>query len=131
MKPDTAIAPEAGQRGFWALIVTQFQGAFSDNALKWIISFLILGLGLPQLQRDRLFVLVVPLLFSVPFILFSMAGGYLADRYSKRSVIIGTKFLEIGIVLAALGGLWLHNLVIQCAAGFLMSTEAAVFAPSA
>jgi acyl-[acyl-carrier-protein]-phospholipid O-acyltransferase/long-chain-fatty-acid--[acyl-carrier-protein] ligase len=118
------------QLGFWSLIATQFQGAFSDNALKWIISFLILGLGLPQLQRDRLFVLVVPLLFSVPFILFSMAGGYLADRYSKRSVIIGTKFLEIGIVLAALGGLWLHNLVIQCAAGFLMSTEAAIFAPS-
>ncbi len=74
--------------------------------------------------------LVVPLLFSVPFILFSMAGGYLADRYSKRSVIIGTKFLEIGVVLAALAGLWLHSLVIQCAAGFLMSTEAAVFAPS-
>ena len=116
--------------GFWSLIATQFQGGFSDNALKWIISFLILGLGLPQLQRDRLFVLIVPLLFSVPFILFSMAGGYLADRYSKRTVVIGTKFFEIGVVLAALTGLWLHSLVIQCAAGFLMSAQAAVFAPS-
>ena len=91
--------------GFWSLIATQFQGGFSDNALKWIISFLILGLGLPQLQRDRLFVLMVPLLFSVPFILFSMPGGYLADRYSKRTVVIGTKFFEIGVVLAALPGL--------------------------
>src|SRR5271165_5570136 len=83
--------------GFWSLIATQFQGGFSDNALKWIISFLILGLGLPQLERDRLFVLVIPLLFSVPFILFSMAGGYLADRYSKRSVVIGTKLFEIAV----------------------------------
>jgi acyl-[acyl-carrier-protein]-phospholipid O-acyltransferase/long-chain-fatty-acid--[acyl-carrier-protein] ligase len=116
--------------GFWSLIATQFQGGFSDNALKWIISFLILGLGLPQLERDRLFVLVIPLLFSVPFILFSMAGGYLADRYSKRSVVIGTKLFEIAVVLGALAGLWLHSLVIQCAAGFLLSTQAAVFAPS-
>src|SRR5271165_6224246 len=116
--------------GFWSLIATQFQGGFSDNALKWIISFLILGLGLPQLQRDRLFVLVVPLLFSVPFILFSMLGGYLADRYSKRTVVIGTKYFEIVVVLAALAGLWMHSLVIQCAAGFLMSSQAAVFAPS-
>ena len=45
-------------------------------------------------------------------------------------MIIGTKFFEIGVVLAALAGLWLHSLVIQCAAGFLMSSQAAVFAPS-
>ena len=27
-------------RGFWALIVTQFQGAFSDNALKTLVTFI-------------------------------------------------------------------------------------------
>src|SRR5215471_21337415 len=75
--------------GFWSLIVTQFQGAFSDNALKWLVSFLLLGMGLEQGKRDLLFVLVVPLLFSVPFLLFSMTGGYLADRFSKRSVTAG------------------------------------------
>ena len=30
-----------------------------------------------------------------------MAGGYLADRYSKRSVIIGTKFFEIAVLAAS------------------------------
>ena len=127
---DTSVEARPWRLGFWSLIATQFQGGFSDNALKWIVSFLILGLGLPQLQRDRLFVLVIPLLFSVPFILFSMLGGYLADRYSKRTVVIGTKYFEILVVLAALAGLWMHSLVIQCAAGFLMSSQAAVFAPS-
>jgi len=33
------------QRGFWSLILVQFQGAFSDNALKNLVLFLILGLG--------------------------------------------------------------------------------------
>ncbi|MFY9528027.1 MAG: acyl-[ACP]--phospholipid O-acyltransferase [Candidatus Acidiferrales bacterium] len=118
------------KRGFWSLIVTQFQGAFSDNVLKWVVSFLILGMGLAEDQRDRLFVLVVPLLFSVPFLLFSMAGGYFADRYSKRSVTVGTKILEICVALLALIGLALHNLTIQCTAGFLLSTQAALFGPS-
>jgi len=122
--------PLRWKSGFWSLIATQFQGGFSDNALKWIISFLILGLGLPQLQRDRLFILIVPELFAIPFILFSMMGGFLADRYSKRSVIIGTKFFEIGTVVLAIAGFLQHSLAIECAAGFLMSSQAAVFAPS-
>src|ERR1700722_6505468 len=125
-----ATPPKFWRGGFWCLIATQFQGGFSDNSLKWIVSFLILGLGLPQQQRDRLFVLVVPLLFSVPFLLFSMLGGYLADRYSKRAVIIGTKYFEIGVALVALQGLLSQSVLMQCAAGFLMASQAAVFAPS-
>jgi len=46
--------------GFWALIATQFQVAFSDNALKWLVSFLVLETGASREQRDFLFVLVVP-----------------------------------------------------------------------
>jgi len=71
------------KRGFWSLIVTQFQGAFNDNAYKNLVVFIILGTGLAQADRDRL-VLVAGTLFSIPFILFSMTGGFLADRFSKR-----------------------------------------------
>jgi hypothetical protein len=47
--------PEHGRlRGFWALIITQFQGAFSDNALKWLAIFLIIGMNLPDEKRDQL-----------------------------------------------------------------------------
>src|SRR2546425_13320777 len=35
---------EPGSFGFWSLILTQFQGAFSDNALKWLGGFLSLRL---------------------------------------------------------------------------------------
>lgn len=96
--------PARWRSGFWALIATQFQGAFSDNALRYLVTFLILGLGLPEAQRDRL-VLVAGALFSLPFLFFSMAGGYLADRYSKRSVTIVTKWMEVAVALLALAGL--------------------------
>ena len=116
--------------GFWSLIVTQFQGAFNDNALKWLVSFMVLAMGLEQDRRDLLFVLVVPLLFSVPFLLFSMTGGYLADRFSKRSVTTGLKIMEIAVMVLALGGLAANNLAVSAAAVFLVSTQAALFGPS-
>ena len=117
------------QRGFWSLIATQFQVAFNENGLKNLIIFIILGMGLSQLERDRL-VLVVGTLFSLPFILFSMAGGYLADRYSKRAVTIGTKFFELGVMLLAVAGLAWQSLPLELAAVFLASTQAALFGPS-
>src|SRR5215470_19088382 len=87
--------PRGGLLGFWALIATQFQGAFSDNALKWLVSFLVLESGVSRDQRDFLFVLVVPLVFAIPFVVFSIPGGFFADRFSKRSVTVWTKGLEL------------------------------------
>ncbi|MGB9334029.1 MAG: acyl-[ACP]--phospholipid O-acyltransferase [Candidatus Acidiferrales bacterium] len=127
---DFAAPPANWQRGFWALIATQFQGAFSDNILKWVISFIVLDMAIPQEQRDRLFVLIIPLLFSVPFLLFSMTGGYFADHYSKRSVAIGTKFFEMAVALLAVAGLAMHSLPVECAAVFLISTQGALFGPT-
>ncbi|HYL10194.1 MAG TPA: acyl-[ACP]--phospholipid O-acyltransferase [Candidatus Acidoferrales bacterium] len=125
----TAEAPR-GLFGFWCLIATQFQGAFSDNVLKWLFSFLVLGLGLSRDQRDFLIVLVIPLLFSVPFLLFSMTGGFLADRFSKRTVTIATKGMEMTVMGLALVGLVLGNFYVLGAALFLVSTQAALFGPS-
>jgi len=125
-----ADADRGWRLGFWSLIVTQFQGAFSDNALKWLVSFLLLGMGLEQERRDLLFVLVVPLLFAIPFLLFSMTGGFLADRFSKRSVTAGLKVMEIGVMVVALAGLAATNLWVAAAALFLLSTQAALFGPS-
>ena len=117
------------QTGFWSLIVTQFQGAFSDNALKQLVLFLILGLGLPADKRDAL-VPAVGALFALPFILFSMAGGFLADRFSKRSVTIGVKIFEIGVMALALAGFAFHNLALQLTCVFLMGVHSAIFGPS-
>jgi acyl-[acyl-carrier-protein]-phospholipid O-acyltransferase/long-chain-fatty-acid--[acyl-carrier-protein] ligase len=133
MSADEDLAtPESGpkwQRGFWSLIATQFQGAFNENGLKNLVIFLILAMNLGKEDRDRL-VLIVGALFSAPFILFSMTGGYLADRFSKRSVTIGTKFFEIAVLLFAAFALARQDVHLAMAAVFLASTQAALFGPS-
>src|SRR5437763_2204255 len=105
----------AATRGFWALIATQFQCAFSDNILKNLAIYFVLSLGVGEATRNR-YSTLINALFSVPFILFSMSGGYLADRYSKRSITIATKLMEIGVMLAALAGLWLGIIYVLLAA---------------
>ncbi|HSE48169.1 MAG TPA: acyl-[ACP]--phospholipid O-acyltransferase [Terriglobales bacterium] len=116
-------------RGFWALIATQFQGAFSDLVLKNLAIFFVLGMAIPEATRNKYGVLVNAL-FNIPFILFSMSGGFLADRYSKRTVTIATKLMEIGVMLVVLIGLWRGDLSILFVAVFLLSTQAALFGPS-
>jgi MFS family permease len=119
----------ASQRGFWALIITQFQGAFSDNTLKWLVLFLIAEMNLPNEERDKL-IGIVGALFALPFILFSMSGGYLADRFSKRAVTIGVKAFEILVMMIALFGLATNHLYVTIGCVFLMGVHSAFFGPS-
>jgi acyl-[acyl-carrier-protein]-phospholipid O-acyltransferase / long-chain-fatty-acid--[acyl-carrier-protein] ligase len=116
--------------GFWALIAVQFQNAFSDNALKWLVSFLVLETAVTKERRDLWFVLVVPLLFAVPFLLFSIPGGYFADRYSKRSVAVGTKLLEFSVMGLATFAFARDRLDLAGLALFLACTQGALFGPT-
>ncbi len=110
-------------------MITQLQGVFGDNVLKNLVTFLVLGMGLSDQTRDRL-VLFVGALFSLPFIFFSMTGGFLADRFSKRAVTVWIKVMEIVTMLLALTGLAMGSLPLQLAAIFLLSTQGALFGPS-
>jgi acyl-[acyl-carrier-protein]-phospholipid O-acyltransferase/long-chain-fatty-acid--[acyl-carrier-protein] ligase len=118
-----------GRRGFWALIATQFQGAFNENGLKSLVVFLILGMNMPQNVQEKN-IWVVNSLFTLPFIIFSLTGGFLADRFSKRAVTIATKYFEIAVMLLAIVALAAENLPLSIAAVFLASTQAALFSPS-
>ncbi|HEY2857226.1 MAG TPA: acyl-[ACP]--phospholipid O-acyltransferase [Terracidiphilus sp.] len=117
------------ERGFWALIATQFQGAFSDNVLRNLLLAMVVGMGIAQDKRDT-FISIVIILFATPFVLFSMTGGWLADRFSKRQVTIWTKVMEIGAMTVATGGLALHAPRLTLVALGLVATQAALFGPS-
>src|ERR1700730_650232 len=127
-EPETKVG-RGWRTGFWSLIVTQFQTAFNDNAVKFLVVYIIVAMDLPNHVRDRL-ILIVGALFAIPFILFSMTGGYFADRYSKRSVTIGTKLLELFVMTFTILALYLKNSPMECASVFLISMEAALFGPS-
>jgi acyl-[acyl-carrier-protein]-phospholipid O-acyltransferase/long-chain-fatty-acid--[acyl-carrier-protein] ligase len=119
----------SSNRGFWALIVTQFQGAFSDNALKWLATFIITQVVTQAEERDRL-ITIVGGLFAIPFILFSMTGGYFADRFSKRKVILGVKVFEIFVMSLALFALATRQIYLTIFCVFLMGVHSAIFGPS-
>jgi acyl-[acyl-carrier-protein]-phospholipid O-acyltransferase/long-chain-fatty-acid--[acyl-carrier-protein] ligase len=135
---DRAVSPEPtpatpdSYRGFWSLFVVQFQGAFSDNVYRTLAMFLFVGMTLPFYNdTSRPFrMALVGALFALPFILFSMAGGYLADRFSKRVVAIGTKIAEVAIMLLATLALWWQEPVLLLATVFLMGAQSAFFGPT-
>lgn len=120
---------ETWRDGFASLMFTQFQGAFSDNALKWLVTYLVFAANLPKQEQDSM-VSLASALFAVPFLLFSMWGGWLADRCSKRTVMMGVKVAEVGIMLFAAFGLARQSLHLQLAAICLMGVHSAFFAPA-
>jgi acyl-[acyl-carrier-protein]-phospholipid O-acyltransferase / long-chain-fatty-acid--[acyl-carrier-protein] ligase len=121
--------PKSRLRSFWLMFVVEFQNAFSDNLLRWLVTFLVVDMTLSETHRNEL-VPLVGAVFALPFILFSMAGGFFADRFSKRDVTVTIKCAEIGIMSVALLGLWRNHIPLMLASVFLMSTHSAFFGPS-
>ena len=116
------------RRGFWSLFITQCQGAFSDNIFKFVVMFLVMG-EMTRDQKDEL-APVIGAVFALPFILFSMFGGMLADRYSKRTIAVSTKIAEVVIMSLGLIGLVTSQIWLLIVVVFLMSTQSAFFGPS-
>ena len=129
----SAVSHVGWQRGFWSLMGTQFQNAFSDNALKQLIILVLLAGATAsasgEKKNDEL-VAMVTAVFSAPFILFAMLGGWLADRNSKQRMMVYVKTAEMGIMAFAGLALWLTSLPLLLGAIFLMGCHSAIFAPS-
>ena len=130
MQDNDSTERENSLRGFWSLFVTQFQGAFNDNAFKTLVIFMVLRMTAYTTEDKDTLAPVIGAVFAVPFILFSMSGGYLSDRYSKRTVAIGTKIAEVFIIILATIGLCFKVLPLLIAAVFLLSTQSAFFGPT-
>jgi MFS family permease len=109
------------------MTVTQFLGAFNDNLFKQLMLLLALTVSTVDRQPIAMFV------FSFPFILFSGYAGYLADRFSKRRIIVLSKVAEIAVM-----GLGVPAFLLFGWSGFpglllvlfLMGTQSAFFGPS-
>lgn len=129
-----ALETERPGWGFWSLIVTQFQVAFSDNALKQLVIFFIFATipadTLDGIARRNRLESIVGLCFSLPFIFLSMTGGFLADRFSKRAVTRGVKTFELGVMVFATFALYRGSIPLQIASVALMGVHSALFGPS-
>jgi acyl-[acyl-carrier-protein]-phospholipid O-acyltransferase/long-chain-fatty-acid--[acyl-carrier-protein] ligase len=117
----------ASRRGFWALIITQFQGAFSDNFFKFILIMYV-----PQIvaQEDFPVTALSFFVFNIPFLLVPSLAGALADRLSKQRVTVLTKYLEFVVMGLGLLGFLLGNALLLWSTLFLMALQSAFFSPA-
>lgn len=113
---------------FWGMTVTQFLGAYNDNLYKEMA--LLICLDFAGKQGEDPFQGPASIVFAAPFVLFSGFAGFLADRNSKRSIVVLCKFAEIFVMLAGLVALTMHWLVPIFVVLFLMGTHSAFFGPA-
>src|SRR5438477_5532131 len=114
--------------GIQPFLWTQFLGAFNDNLFKLVVSLVAVHAAVGADAGRNLS--IVGAVFVAPFLLFSGYAGQLADIYSKRSVLVVTKSLEIvatalGLVAFVSGRLELTYVVL-----FLIGAQAALFSPA-
>src|SRR5262245_60172945 len=90
------------QPGLQSFLWTQFLGAFNDNLFKIVVSMV--AVSAVASDRAGRELSLVSAIFVLPYLLFSGYAGQLADIYSKRTVLVVSKSLEIiaaGLGLAA------------------------------
>lgn len=110
------------------LNLTQFLGALNDNIYKLLIVYFFIEME--GAENSHIILSMSGVLFVLPFILFSATSGMLADRFSKRNIIIATKAFEVFIMLTGVAAFYLHAKWALFAVLFLLATHSAIFAPS-
>src|SRR3954465_11318605 len=100
-------------RSFIGLVLSQFLAAFNDQAshivaLFYATDMLVRFAGVPHVDSKTL-ISIVTACFILPFFFFSPLAGILADKYSKRSIVVSWKMAEIAIMSVGLLGFWLPH----------------------
>jgi acyl-[acyl-carrier-protein]-phospholipid O-acyltransferase/long-chain-fatty-acid--[acyl-carrier-protein] ligase len=95
-QPSSSHLPTLGRdRAFWGMTVTQFLGAFNDNLFKQLVLLFCIDVKFHTAQDYQSWAQAI---FAIPFVLFSGMAGWLADRYSKRTIVVLAKVAEIVIM---------------------------------
>ncbi len=126
-------------RALRGLLIAQFFGAFNDNAWKLMIALLAIkqvaatNLSGPafemasQTQTTQAFVI-----FTLPLMMVSAVAGVFSDRFSKRTVIVFMKAIELLLMCAGTAALYINPegglLPLLVLAG--MGAQSALFSPS-
>ena len=113
---------------FTYLNVTQFLGALNDNIYKLLIVYFFIDLE--GIENTHRILAITGAIFVIPFLLFSAVSGVMADRFSKRNIIVLTKILELvimglGVLSFAFESTWGSYIVL-----FLLAAQSALFGPS-
>ena len=121
-------------RSFAALLVTQFLGAFNDNAFKQLVLLVSLSVSLTWVAElgwaAESGQALASALFAIPFVTFGALTGTLADRVSKSRIIVISKVLEAAVMALALVAFLLESFPALLGVIFLMGLQSTLFGPS-
>lgn len=113
---------------FTYLNFTQFLVALIDNIYKFLIVYFLIHIqGIENTHRIMAFTGAT---FVLPFLLFSATSGTLADRFSKRNVIVFAKLLEFMVVIFGFFCFYYKSVPGVYLILFLLATTSAIFGPS-
>jgi len=114
---------------FIGLLLAHFLGMTNDNILRWLV----IGIG-KQYVADQAYVSSVLAIGSgclvFPYLLLAAPAGYLADRFSKRNVIIGCKLAEILLMVVAIAVIRYAHVHAMFAVVALIGSQAALLGPA-
>ena len=136
---DDELAPIPRERtlrsgSFQGLLITQLLGAANDNILRWLV----IGVGKQFVDKSQVgwILMAGTASFVLPYMLLAAPAGYLADRFSKRRVIVACKLAEIAIMAFAILGILVGQIypmtgvVLMLVVVATMGAQSALFGPS-
>jgi len=115
-------------KSFLGLLITQFLGASNDNILRWLV----IGIGKQFVEPDQVGWILAAgsAAFVLPYVLLAAPAGYLADRFSKRHVIVTCKAVEILVMILAVISIMAGSVPLMLAVVAAMGAQSALFGPS-
>ncbi len=113
---------------FTYLNVTQFLGALNDNIFKLLLVYYFIQQE--GIEHSHQILAAAGAIFVAPFLLFSASSGTLADRFSKRNVIVLTKVMELVIMTLGVLAFYYGSKAGSFFVLFLLATQSAIFGPS-
>ncbi|MCC5877036.1 MAG: MFS transporter [Candidatus Sumerlaeia bacterium] len=126
-----------GMRTYIAMVGTMFQGAFSDNVFRFIMTMLVLDVANEMAATSEEGILLgaryqlyIGLALALPWILAANVAGWMSNRFSKSRVTQATKVMEIGVMGVACLALGMGSVWFGILTFFLMMLQSAFFGPS-
>lgn len=114
---------------FLPLFITQFCGAFNDNAFKLAMLTLIsYRLSTSQMQSE-FYQALAGALFILPFFIFSAISGQIADKYDKAHIARLIKVFEVVLMIIGGLGLYLNAIFLMMLTLTGMGIHSAFFGP--
>jgi acyl-[acyl-carrier-protein]-phospholipid O-acyltransferase / long-chain-fatty-acid--[acyl-carrier-protein] ligase len=128
-------------RSFLALVATQFFVSLNDNMFRWLV----MSIGkellsdhwreMPAMVQKWMKPEDVALslglaCFTLPFLVFAAPAGFLADRFSKRRVMVACKAVELAVIGLGVLAILIGSVPMMFVILFILGGQAMMFITS-